>query len=1123
MKTILSLINQAATGCALYSRLMTSSATAIAIAAFGLASTATDLSAQTAFYYSSPVGERVGGGRTRTFTAPVDAIIASVADVNRVFVTISEGDSGSGSKEFFGVTLAAPVGQPLTAGLYEGATNPFFDSTNPGIFVYGNFGGVCNRTKGRFNILAITIAADGTIASLAANFSQQCEGATLPLVGEIRINSSIPLTTATVGVDTSPDPFAFLMQSPVESGATVTSLATMVYGVNAPTPISIVDGEYKVNDGAYTSVSSTVQNTDLITVRATASLIAGGTVAPRLTIGDREVSTLVTTYRPGTRLSGVRLVSAPGDNVGNGVRRLFLAPLDIPRAYEGSAISIVTTGRSGERWSINVSPPAGNSFVVGQYYENVKRYPFNNESPGLEVTTNNGSCGQVFGRFIIHELTKDTNGVITSLAIDLEQRCDSNTKPPLVGEVRINSSIPFTSLPSDIRYGVTVNKVGRGSGAVTSASGELSCGLACTVYLPEGWSLSVSAAATPGSIFRGWEDATFPICAGLLPCSFQVTSGKLLTARFEVPTKLTVIQTGSGFGSVNSNQINGAQINCPTTCSADFDLDTTIVLNASAGFGSVFTGWSGGGCSGESTCTVTMNAAKTVQANFVLGYVLSVTTDQVYGAGKVISAPAGIDCGTACRAVVSPGGSVTLTAVPNVGSLFVGWSGDSCSGTAPCIVAMNQPRNVKAAFVVAPRRISVSRTGTGDGVVTSTNGTIVCGNTCDASFSPAVGIELVAIPVQGSAFVGWSGGCTGSGNCIIAQNKDIAVAAIFNRAKSTLGRTNDFNNDGKSDLVVQTATGSTNIWQMSGASISSASLILANQPDWTVSHMGDFNGDGKADILWRNANGAVTIWLMDGSIVLASAGLIGPDGNWRVSDIADFNGDGKADILWRNSNGAVTMWLMDGITIASTAGVLGADANWRVSHVGDFNGDGKADLLWRNINGAVTMWLMNGTAISSTAGILGADPNWSVSHVADFNGDGKADILWRSTTGAVTSWLMDGTTVANTAGLLGPDPTWSVTHTADFNGDGKSDLLWRNINGAVTMWLMNGNAVASTGGLIGPDANWRVSHTADYDGDGKSDLLWLNVNSSLTVWTMNGLTATNKNGIAGPTAFRVVP
>jgi FG-GAP-like repeat/Divergent InlB B-repeat domain len=1122
MKTLLLLINRAASGWANLTRFLPNSTTTIAIAALGLASVAMDASAQTAFYYSSPAGEVVGGGRTRTFNAPADSITVSANGLNGINATISEVRSGSSSTEVWYIGLAAPYGKVLAPGAYEGAISNAYNSPSPTVNMYGT--GNCGTTKGRFNILTIAYATDGTLASLAANFSQQCNGSALALVAEIRFNSSIPLTTATAGLDTSPDPFALVMQSPVDAGASVTSLTTMVYGVNAPTPISIANGEYKVNDGAFTSTSSTVQNTDRVTVRVTASTIAGGTVAPVLTIGDRSATTSVTTYLLGIKLSGVRITSAPNDNVGRGVQRLFLAPFDLLSVFDGyfNSISVNTNGRDGVTLSFQIAPPAGSAFVVGQYYENAKRFPFQDTGAGLDVSMS-GGCSQIAGRFIVRELIRNTSGAIDSLAVDFEQNCDGSSSAPLLGEVRINSSFPFTNLPLDIRYALKINKVGRGSGTVTALSGELSCGFACTVYLPLGWNLSLAAIATTGSVFKGWEDNSYQGCYGALPCSFQVTSSRIINARFEMPTKLTVLPTGLGSGSVFSTLVNGSQINCPSTCTADFDLDTTIVLNANAGFGSVFTGWSGGGCSGESPCTVTMNVAKTVQANFVPGYILSVTTDQVYGAGKVVSIPVGIDCGTACRAVVSPSGSVTLTASPNVGSQFVGWSGDSCSGIAPCIVVMNQARNIKATFVAVPRRITVGRAGTGDGVVTSTNGTIVCGNTCDASFSPAVGIELIAIPVQGSTFVGWSGGCTGSGNCIISQTNDVTVIAIFNRLRVSPNRTSDFDGDGKSDLLIQSAAGATTAWLMNGTTIASSAELIGINAGWTATHISDFNGDGKADILWRHTDGRIAMWLMNGTTFINGAGLLEANSGWTVTHVADFNGDGRADILFRHIDGRVAMWLMNGIALTSGAGLLNAASGWTVTHTGDFNGDGKADILFSHTDGRIAMWLMNGTALTSGAGLLNAASGWTVTHTGDFNGDGKADILFRHTDGRIAMWLMNGTALTSGGGLLNAASGWTVTHTGDFNGDGKADILFSHTDGRVAMWLMNGITLTSGAGLLNANSGWSVTHTGDFNGDGNSDLLLRQPDGSIAVWLMNGIVVATTSALVGAGTLRVVP
>jgi hypothetical protein len=58
---------------------------------------------------------------------------------------------------------------------------------------------------------------------------------------------------------------------------------------------------------------------------------------------------------------------------------------------------------------------------------------------------------------------------------------------------------------------------------------------------------------------------------------------------------------------------NPAGIACGATCSAAYDYNTSVTLTAAAATGSTFTG-----CSGTGTCVVTMDAAKSVTANFTL-------------------------------------------------------------------------------------------------------------------------------------------------------------------------------------------------------------------------------------------------------------------------------------------------------------------------------------------------------------------------------------------------------------------------------------------------------------------------------------------------------------------------
>jgi hypothetical protein len=76
---------------------------------------------------------------------------------------------------------------------------------------------------------------------------------------------------------------------------------------------------------------------------------------------------------------------------------------------------------------------------------------------------------------------------------------------------------------------------------------------------------------------------------------------------------LEVAKAGAGAGSVTSAP---AGIACGSACAAEFNQGEALTLNATPGPGSVFSGWSGGGCSGTGTCRVTLNADSTVSAGF---------------------------------------------------------------------------------------------------------------------------------------------------------------------------------------------------------------------------------------------------------------------------------------------------------------------------------------------------------------------------------------------------------------------------------------------------------------------------------------------------------------------------
>jgi len=76
---------------------------------------------------------------------------------------------------------------------------------------------------------------------------------------------------------------------------------------------------------------------------------------------------------------------------------------------------------------------------------------------------------------------------------------------------------------------------------------------------------------------------------------------------------------------------------------------------------------------------------------------LTIALDGV-GSGRVSSIPAGIFCENDCAEDYARNTQVLLSAQPYSGSVFTGWSGDSCSGVEPCSITLNANTTITANF-----------------------------------------------------------------------------------------------------------------------------------------------------------------------------------------------------------------------------------------------------------------------------------------------------------------------------------------------------------------------------------------------------------------------------------------
>lgn len=263
----------------------------------------------------------------------------------------------------------------------------------------------------------------------------------------------------------------------------------------------------------------------------------------------------------------------------------------------------------------------------------------------------------------------------------------------------------------------------------------------------------------------------------------------------EVPPDivLTLVPSGTGAGTITSEP---AGIVCGATCSGSFPPGTTVTLTAEPSAGSTFTGW-GGGCAGSlDTCSITLSANTAVNAGFARIMHTVTVAPTGNGTGTVTSTPAGISCPGTCTTTVPWGTQLSLAATPTPPSMFVGWSGGGCNGTAACAFTVTSDLAIGAAFAL-DYTLVVQKQGTGTGTVESNPAGISCGADCSETYAANTVVALTATPAAGSTFAGWGGACAGTGACSVTLDAAKSVTATFALPVYTLTVTHEGTGTGR--------------------------------------------------------------------------------------------------------------------------------------------------------------------------------------------------------------------------------------------------------------------------------------------------------------------------------------
>ncbi len=287
-----------------------------------------------------------------------------------------------------------------------------------------------------------------------------------------------------------------------------------------------------------------------------------------------------------------------------------------------AATQISSTVFEAEIYGTAVDPGSGDLYVTSGEHHQLEVFDPITKSLSVAVVGTGGvecedqgavsfgPCASSYGEGRTVKL-KATPGAGSSFGGWSEFSGSGTVTTPCVGAVtecevkfdaEVSGKATFVANP---KVPLTVDKLGSGSGTISSVPGGIECGATCEADYEGGAIVTLEASAASGSTFVEWAGCD---SVSDTVCRVTVEAAKTVDAVFGIAQRsLTVTKAGAGSGTVTCN--GGA-------CAGSYPQGTVLTLSASADSNSTFTGWSGAGCTGTGSCTFTVNADTTVTASF---------------------------------------------------------------------------------------------------------------------------------------------------------------------------------------------------------------------------------------------------------------------------------------------------------------------------------------------------------------------------------------------------------------------------------------------------------------------------------------------------------------------------
>ena len=273
--------------------------------------------------------------------------------------------------------------------------------------------------------------------------------------------------------------------------------------------------------------------------------------------------------------------------------------------------------------------------------------------------------------------------------------------------------------------------------------------------------------------------------------------------------------------------------------------------------------------------------------------------------------------------------------------------------------------------------LTVSKTGSGSGTVTSNPAGISCGADCSENYASGTAITLTASPASGSTFASWSGACSGTGSCAVTMNAAKNVAATFNVIGQTLAQhTAGLFDPATSAFYLKNSH--------AGGAADEAFRFGPAGRDW-IPIAGDWDGDGTATVgLFDPTTSA---FYLKNSHAGGAADLsfrFGPAGRGWKPRAGDWDGDGTDTVgLFDPAKSAFYLKNSHAGGAADLSFRFGPAGRGWIPVTGHWGGGSNGNTRWSALNtvccsgGSLTYEVtIDGVAKRSTLGSCDADPTF---------------------------------------------------------------------------------------------------------------------------------------------------